>query len=282
VEVDLEPVMRDALTKGDPKIVLSLALTVVVMLLRDHAFANAKNRSLRWLATTHWGGIISSMIGAGLGAVITALSTKTRPSPGVLLNVFFIAAAASGFSTWSKLRKQAADKGNAPWIKDGEVGNIPKPDEPPLPPPPPAGGGAGVALLFAGALALTSCATMKDAAYGFKGTASYAVMETQRGVEEWNEKELTRIATTAPTRAEAETGLKKQDEKARAATKALKVCAQTIRALNDALIATAASEKKDWLRLMLAVVDAFNAARTALSTYNIPVPLPDLKLPGGL
>jgi len=278
VDVDLEPVMRDALTKGDPKLILSVLLTLVVMAFRERWFAKVQMKgrlgdALRWLGTTHWGGVLSSMFGAGLGAVISALSTKTMPSAGALLNAVFIAAAASGVSTWMKWRKQSADKAVLDAKKEPE----------PLPPPPPVGPppATGLLLMMAGALALASCSTLKDAAYGFKGTASYAVMETQRTVEEWNEKELDRIAHNAPLN-EVDAALKKQDAKARAATKALKACAQAIRILNDALTATNAAEQKDWVRLMMAVVDAFNAVRTTLTTYDIKVPIPDLKLPGGL
>ena len=278
MDVDLEPVMRDALTKGDPKLILSVLLTLVVMAFRERWFAKVQMKgrlgdALRWLGTTHWGGVLSSMFGAGLGAVISALSTKTMPSAGALLNAVFIAAAASGVSTWMKWRKQSADKAVLDAKKEPE----------PLPPPPPVGPppATGLLLMMAGALALASCSTLKDAAYGFKGTASYAVMETQRTVEEWNEKELDRIAHNAPLN-EVDAALKKQDAKARAATKALKACAQAIRILNDALTATNAAEQKDWVRLMMAVVDAFNAVRTTLTTYDIKVPIPDLKLPGGL
>lgn len=129
---DIEPLLRDVLVKGDPKAILSLLLTLTVMILRDHAFAKVtmKNRlgdALRWLGSTHGGGVLSSIIGAGLGAVLTALSTKTTPSPSALLNVFFVAAGASGFSTWSKLHKHKEDKA-VNNLKNSHEGNDAKQD----------------------------------------------------------------------------------------------------------------------------------------------------------
>lgn len=136
---DVEPMMHDILTKGDPKITLSLLLTITIMALREKWFANVtmKNRFgdfLRWLAGTHGGGVLSSIVGAGLGAIVTALSTKTIPSPSALVNVFFVAAAASGMATWTKFHKMKKPK---PEEKAEENAPAPPPVVVPIDPPTP-------------------------------------------------------------------------------------------------------------------------------------------------
>lgn len=129
---DVEPMLHDILTKGDPKITLSLLLTITIMALREKWFANVtmKNRFgdfLRWLAGTHGGGVLSSIVGAGLGAVVTALSTKTIPSPSALVNVFFVAAAASGMATWTKFHKMKKPKPEEKAAEEKAEENDPEP-----------------------------------------------------------------------------------------------------------------------------------------------------------
>jgi hypothetical protein len=116
VDPDFSAVVHDALTKGDHKALLSVVLTVSIMALRDHTLGkvtaqNKLGELCRWVANTHAGGVLSSVLGSALGAVLAALGTHTSVSPGALLNVFFVAAASSGFATWAKLpAKHAADK----------------------------------------------------------------------------------------------------------------------------------------------------------------------------
>ena len=275
MDVDLEPVMREALTKGDPKLVLSILLTIVVMALREGAFAKVQMKgrlgdALRWLGTTHWGGVLSSMFGAGLGAVISALSTKTMPSAGVLLNAVFIAAAASGVSTWMKWRKQGADKAALAEKKDPE----------PLPPPPPAGPpAAGLLLIMSGALALSACATLKDGLVGLKGEASFATLNGAREVLTWDKSAQIKIANEAPTREAAEAGLREQRHKRDVILDGFASTADAIRVLGNAIDAWDSVKDRNWLKLASAILDAISATRNTLARYNVDVKLPDLKLP---
>lgn len=276
MDVDLEPVMREALTKGDPKLVLSILLTIVVMALREGAFAKVQMKGwlgdmLRWLGTTHWGGVVSSMVGSGLGAVITALSTKTMPSAGVLLNAVFIAAAASGVSTWMKWRKQSADKAALAEKKDPE----------PLPPPPPAGPppAAGLLLVAFGAFALSACATLKDGLVGFKGEASFATLNGARETLTWDKAAQIKIANEAPTREAAEAGLKEQRHKRDVILDGFASTADAIRVLGNAIDAWDSVKDRNWLKLASTILDAISATRNTLARYNVDVKLPDLKLP---
>lgn len=278
MDVDLEPVMREALTKGDPKLVLSILLTIVVMSLREGAFAKVQMKGrlgdmLRWLGTTHWGGVLSSMVGSGLGAVITALSTKTMPSAGVLLNAIFIAAAASGVSTWMKWKKHGADK-----IANGTSSGEKDPE--PLPPPPPAGPpAAGLLLIMSGALALSACATLKDGLIGLKGEASFATLNGAREVLTWDKAAQIKIANEAPTREAVDAGLKEQRHKRDVILDGFASTADAIRVLGNAIDAWDSVKDRDWLKLASAVLDAISATRNTLARYNVDVKLPDLKLP---
>jgi hypothetical protein len=274
VDIDLEPVMRDALTKGDPKILLSLALTIIVFVLREKVFAKneAKHwlgRLLRWLGTTHLGGIVSSMVGSGLGAVISALGTQTWPSPWAIVNVFLIAAAASGIATWSKWRKQGDDK-----IANGAGPGAD--DPPPLPP----SGMAGMLLVLSGAASLLGgCATLRDGLTAFKGDAAYAVLGGARATLAWDKEEQMRIAKIAPTREAGEAELKAQRKKRDEILDGFASAADALRVYADALASYDATKGKSWWKLARAVLDAFDATRQILSRYDVKILLPDLKLP---
>lgn len=276
MDIDLEPVMRDALTKGDPKLVLSILLTIIVMALREGAFAKVQMKNwlgdmLRWLGTTHWGGVVSSMVGSALGAVITALSTKTMPSAGVLLNAIFIAAAASGVATWMKWRKQSADK-------IANATNAGALEPPPLPPPPPAGG-AMILFLVGTSTLLSGCATLRDGLTGFKGEASFAVLSGARETLAWDKAEQVRIAKAASSREVGEAELKAQRKKRDEILDGFSSAADALRVYSDALAVFDSAKNKDWLKLALAVLDAFDATRQILARHDVKIPMPDLKLP---
>lgn len=269
MDIDLEPVMRDALTKGDPKLVLSILLTVVVMALREGAFAKVQLKGrlgdgLRWLGTTHWGGVISSMLGSAIGAVITALSTKTMPSAGVLLNTIFIAAAASGVSTWMKWHKQNEDKRT----KNGNT-----------PPASPPSSGASLLLILSASALFSGCATLKDGLVGFKGEAAFALTTATQETLKWDRTEQMRIASSAPTRAEGEEQLRVHRAKRDEILKGYETVADALQVLHNALVAANATQARDWLKLAMAIVDAFQAVKDTLTRYGVPIPIPDVALP---
>lgn len=275
--MDLEPVMRDALTKGDPKAVLSIMLAVLVMILRERTLAhvktqNAFGRAARWLGTTHLGGVVSSIVGSGLGAVITALSTKTWPRPGVIVNVFLIGAAASGFATWTKWRKQTEDKA--------------KLNEPVPPPPPPSSSSAPLVLMILAALgmmvAATGCQSLRDGLTGFKGEASYAVLEGARETLRWDRNTQIAIAKSVATREEGEKKLREQQQKRDEILDGFASAADALRVFNDALASYDAGKARDWGKLARAIIDALSAVRSVLERHGVKIPLPALALPGGL
>lgn len=110
--LDMNEIAQKALSDGDPKILLALLLSGFVYVLREHLLAKTPEEwgrigaAMRWLGSTHFGGVASSILAAGFGAVVTAIQSGAHLKPAAILNVFVIAAMASGVSTWSKLGKR--------------------------------------------------------------------------------------------------------------------------------------------------------------------------------
>lgn len=131
ISIDLAVVAKDALVHGDGKLLLAVLLTVTVYVLRTHALAKVPKNwgrvgtALRWLGSTDRGGVVSSVLIAGLGATATALQAG-KVSWAAALNTFVVASMASGLSTWTKKLKPAV----APLPQPPVVQNEAAPDKP--------------------------------------------------------------------------------------------------------------------------------------------------------
>lgn len=110
--LDMSQIAQKAVSDGDPKILLALLLSLIVYVLREHLLAKTPQdwgrvgAAMRWLGSTHFGGVASSILAAGFGAVVTAVQSGSQIKPATLLNVFVVASMASGMATWSKLGKR--------------------------------------------------------------------------------------------------------------------------------------------------------------------------------
>lgn len=129
LDLSLVHTAEDALTRGDNKLLLAVILTVTVYVLRTHMLAKVPpswgrvGAALRWLGSTDRGGVVSSVLIAGLGATATALEAG-KVTWAAALNTFVVAAMASGLSTWQKKLKPSRAPLSQPPI-----------DETPLPEP---------------------------------------------------------------------------------------------------------------------------------------------------
>jgi hypothetical protein len=107
---------RDAVTKGNPWQGLAAVLLFLVVLGLRYGLARVAEgsawwrRAARWLASTHLGGIATSLLCSSIGAAITALAVKDV-SWMVVWNAFLTTAVAGFVAALVKApRKQAEDQ----------------------------------------------------------------------------------------------------------------------------------------------------------------------------